>query len=188
MTRCLLVIMVVAVFTGCGHSHELVWPDLNAYGGSEPGEEALYVNLFWRFRPVTASGGSNRPAFSVRLPDGTVLTPDQITIARTGATEVLSDPRDAVDDRRRSAKFNYANGWLTVNFGIDGDAEQVQRVWASGRREAKEDIPGNDLAVGNPNGTKLVVLPATRDELVELFGKPMRERKSLKDLCLPPSC
>ncbi len=201
MSRCLLMILVVAVFTGCGHSHELEWPDLEAKGSSDSGEEALYVNLKWRL--CRSCGSDSRPAFSVRLPDGTVLTPDQITIDRTGAGTLGGDygdwrrvvEYDYATVRLRKVEFTYATGgWLKVEFVMDDDAEHVRQVWAMGSRQPpasrrrKEGFPGSDLAVGNPAGTKLVVLPATRDELVELLGKPRRERKSLKDLCLPPSC
>ncbi len=94
MPRFPIMILVVAVFMGCEHSHEAVWPELRARGSSEPFEEASYSIVLWQSRyggmnyPRVEVRGSTRPGFSVRLPDGTILTPDQVTIERTGAVAV----------------------------------------------------------------------------------------------------
>ncbi len=187
MSRFPIMMLIVAVFMGCGHRHEAVWPEHRARGSSKPFQAASYSIVLWQDRyggmnyPRVEVRGSTRPGFSVRLPDGTVLTPDRITIDRTEATLEDDSGRG-----RRVAVFDYANGRLKVEFGTFDDAKQIAGVLASGWPGQERDIPGSELAVGNPDGTKLVVLPATRDELVEVFGKPGLEMKSAKKWCLGP--
>ena len=113
MSRCLLIILVVAVFTGCGKGHVAEWPGLVARGVSKPGQETLYRVVEWEW-----SGGSDRPGFSIRLPDGTVLTPSQITIERTGASAMG-------ESGTYRAFLRYTDrGSLNVGFGTASSAKQ----------------------------------------------------------------
>jgi hypothetical protein len=141
--------------------------------------------------------------FSVQLPDGTLLSPDQFTIealdARGAEDRYATSPYDGrgAQPRGFAREFKYETGSVSAMFDEDGQLTGIsvylhlcrQGSWREvlfGTRtvscgdtlSTEEDralTPRNAIAVGGPYGMKVVPLPATRAELVEVFGEPTRE-------------
>jgi len=163
MPRCVLFVVMVAALAGCDrYSHTAYWSGVRAVGGSWSGRGASYRGVDWHRRDPTyvdAEILGDAPRFSIRLPDGSVLTPDQFTVELLDAKA-----------RPRPVNFTYPSGKLTVWFDELGqlrsiEADTYDDSYPSGSSEG-------DVAVGNRDGTKLVQLPATRAQLVDIFGEP----------------
>jgi len=199
MTRRLLIVLIVALATGCSRQHRLEWPGLWASGESplfSPGA-ALYTSIGF------FEGDMSAPLFSVRLPDGTLLSPDEFTIealdARGAEDRYATSPHHGrgTPPRGFAREFKYETGSVSAMFDEDGQLTWIsvylhlcrQGSWREvlfGTRtvscgdtlSTEEDralTPRNAIAVGGPYGMKMVPLPATRAELVEVFGEPTRE-------------
>jgi hypothetical protein len=183
MMRSVLIALIVTVVAGCGYDHTLDWRGVRASGWTwSSSKNPSYSRVEWH-RPPMARGlyvGSekffgNAPRFTVRLPDGRLLTPGHLT---AGTLRLLVGTPDS---SRRSPEprptdpslFRYSNATISVAFDRDNKLRRIA-VWKGGN-------PSRDslhVAIGNWNGTKFVELPATRDELVELFGRPTSERST----------
>ena len=160
-------------------SNPLYWPGVRAFKSSSQGT-AVYDVVNWSPLPAAESSEKekilgNAPGFSDRLPDGSVLTPDQFTV------ELLNAGGPFYQGGAMEANFEYPNGSLHAYF----DERSSQLTSISVNEGRTRHGAGSDVAIGNRDGTKLVVLPATRDELVELFGEPTLEDKQTRRMCLP---
>jgi hypothetical protein len=193
----MLIALMVTALAGCGRSHTADWRGVRASGThifkyNRIG--ASYNRVIWRRQADGIMRGSsapadwnlgNAPGFSVRLPDGRVLKPNQLTVGTLrslGGTEGLGKDHPvpgAGGPGARVLYFRYPKGMFRAWF--DPETNQLKFVEIARRRTSRRDslhvaIGNVQIAIGNRNGTKVVELPATRDELVELFGEPTSER------------
>jgi hypothetical protein len=179
MTRRLLIVLITTLAAGCSRQHRLEWPGLWASGESplfSPGA-ALYTR-------VGFSGEDTYAPISFRLPDGTFLS---------------SDPYHGrgTPPRGFARRFKYETGSVSAQFdetgGLIGASASTylrrrSRVPGVRRRsrtgeyydtftthEDRGGTPRDVIAVGDLYGMKMALLPATRAELVEVFGEPTRE-------------
>ena len=124
-------------------------------------------NQLW-FEPV-----KDTIKFSIKMPDGRILTYDQLTYeavkpyVRQSSLETYKT--------HHYGGIEYDNGFATVYFD-KGELTRIDVfVWL--RRPVR---PGQSVpAIGNQDGSKIFPLPVTKDELIELFGKPTREHTYL---------
>lgn len=199
MTRRLLIVLIVALATGCSRQHRLEWPGLWASGESplfSPGA-ALYTRIGF------VEGDMSAPSFSVRLPDGTLLSPDQFTIeeldARGAEDRYATSPYHGrgAQPRGFARQLEHETGSIFAHFDEDGRLTAIsvylhlcrRGSWSEvlfgtstvscgdtlAMQEGRGGTPKNGIAVGDLYGMKMVPLPATRAELVEVFGEPTRE-------------
>ena len=198
MARRLLIVLTATVAAGCSRQHRLEWHGLWASGESpllSPGA-ALYTSLGF-------SAGNAYAPISVRLPDGTVLSSGQFTLEALdalGAEDLYAtDPHHGrkTPPRGFARRFKYETGSVSAHFDESGQLiaasastylRRRSRVPGVRRRsrtgeyydtftthEGRRGAPGDVIAVGDIYGMKMVLLPATRAELVEVFGEPTRE-------------
>lgn len=159
----------------------LYWPGLRAMASfPRAGGDAEYFSVDWSmldkrwpYYDLRTGGG---PGFSIRLPDGTVLTPDKVTV------ETLRTQAPPPENTGSHASFRYSNGQLVAAFDQFNQLTRIEIVEGWNPRKGV----GSDIAIGNREGTKLVALPANRDELVELFGEPTSETSTKRPVCLGP--
>lgn len=198
--RRLTALLFVACVAACGNSHEMYWNGVRADGESWFGGEASYKSVSWsRREPLVTTDMQtgiadtvwlvseaqeilgDRPRFAIRLPGGTVLGPGQFTVEWLDAQAHTPGMIPG-----SSAVFDYPNGDLRASFDEYG---QLRRIVVRSLRRASEDQPrGGGIAVGDRNGTNLVPLPATRDQLVEVFGEPALEKKRPGRTCWGLPC
>ena len=165
-TKGLLVLVTLLVGCGIQRSYTLKWPGVRAgahtYFGGDP-----------RYRRISSGGqpGAVFPAFSVRLPDGRIFKPDELTIAKLeshGAKK--SFYVHPYDDKK----------WDRTNLLIESGAGTLRASFDMQNRLRNFSISAHTgegtVFVGDRSGRRLMPLPASRDELVELFGEPERER------------
>ena len=75
MPRSVLIALMVTVLAGCGYDHTLDWRGVRASGWTwSSSKNPSYSKVEWRRSPSPATFGK-APRFTVRLPDGRVLTP-----------------------------------------------------------------------------------------------------------------
>lgn len=166
---------MVTTLAGCGYEHTADWPGVRASGWTW-GSTTSYRQVAWNANETSGSA----PGFSVRLPDGRVLRPSRLTVRKLVE---LGSPQENLDwDSGSRFFFRYPKGQLTVLFN---EFDQLRLIETMGWTHDKG--AGRDVAIGNRAGTRLVELPATRDELVAIFGKPTSEssRKFKMPKCLP---
>jgi hypothetical protein len=203
-TKHLTLLLLVASLSACGNSHELYWNGVRADGESWFGGEASYKSVSWNRREPTVTRwvpqGStepsgvadtvwleseaqeilgDRPRFAIRLPGGTVLRSSQFTV------EWL-DPQSHTPGMipGSTAVVEYPNGDLHAYFDEYG---RLRRIVVRSLTRASEDQPrGRGIALGDHSGTDQLPLPATRDQLVEVFGEPALEKKLPKRICFGP--
>jgi len=162
----LLLLTMLAVGCGSGRLYSLMWPGAHTNAYTASGEEPSFGSLGYssnRSRDVL-------PAFSVRLPGGPIIKPGDFTIAKlkshgakkSGGRLDGNDPPDAWIYLR----IESSAGTLTVTFDAQGRLQSI-RISASSGEER--------IFVGDRSGRRMIPLPASRDELVELFGEPQSE-------------
>ncbi len=198
MTRRLLIVLTITLVAGCSRQHRLEWPGLWASGESPlfSPEAALYTSTGFFAEDMSA------PQFSIRLPDGTLLSPDQFTLEALDARGAedryaMSPYHGGTQPRGFARQLKYETGSVYAMFDEDGELTAIsvrlhlcrQGSWrevlfgtstvsCGDTLTTEEDralTPRNAIAVGGPYGMKMVPLPATRAELVEVFGEPKRE-------------
>lgn len=198
MPRRLLIVLIVTLAAGCSRQHRMEWPGLWASGESplfSPGA-ALYTSMGF-------SGEDTYAPISFRLPDGTLLSPDQFrleTLDALGAEDSYATDSyhgRGTPPRGFARRFKYETGSVYAHFDENGQLIGVSASTYLRRRsrvpgvrwrsrtgeyydtftthEGRGGTPGDVIAVGDRYGMKMVLLPATRSELVEVFGEPTRE-------------
>jgi hypothetical protein len=172
----LLVMTIIAVMIssvpGCiflVKVHEISWPGVRART-----EAPLYhIGDIKKFESVDFRPGKDTIEFSLKMPDGSVLTYDHLT--PEAITPYVMPDDWSTDGNCRSVEVTYDNGWVTAYFE-DGKLILVT-VFAWPRQPVSlgQSVP----AIGNRDGTKVFPLPITKDELIELFGEPTKARTYL---------
>jgi hypothetical protein len=167
MTRRLLIVLI--------RQHRLEWPGLWASGESplfSPGA-ALYTR-------VGFSGEDTYAPISFRLPDGTFLSSGRGTPPRGFARRFKYETGSV------SAQFDETGGLIGASASTylrrRSRVPGVRRRSRTGEyydtfttHEDRGGTPRDVIAVGDLYGMKMALLPATRAELVEVFGEPTRE-------------
>ncbi len=162
----LLLLTMLAVGCGSGRLYSLMWPGVHATAYTASGEEPSFGSLGYssrRSRDVL-------PAFSVRFPGGRIIMLSDFTIAKleshgakkSGGRLDGNDPPDAWFHRR----IESSAGYLDVMFDAQGRLQNIILRASSGEER---------IFVGDRSGRRMIPLPASRDELVELFGEPQSE-------------
>jgi hypothetical protein len=165
-TRGLLVLVTLLVGCGMQKDYTLGWPGVFARGytlfGGDPKYRIIGGGGHLGVRPP--------PAFSVRLPGGRIIKPDEFTIAKLeshGAKK--SFYVHPYDDKK----------WDRTNLLIESGAGTLRASFDMQNRLRNFSISAHTgegtVFVGDRSGRRLMPLPASRDELVELFGEPERE-------------
>ena len=119
---------------------------------------------------------SDTVEFSVRMPDGHVLTSDQMTPQALAPYATPTDQlvREVHPSWSDHLIVEYENGSIRVRF----DENRLKRVAIFVRQRwgmANESRP----AIGNATGDKIFSMPVTERQLVELFGEPSSARSYL---------
>ena len=171
-TRWLGLLVLVALLVGCidknlyNPNRYLGWPGLGARGGRIHGGNPNYSHLFWTSAYYR---GSEPPPFSVRFPGGRIIKSDDFTIAKLeshGAKKSLFVDTHHKEFNRTELRIKSGTGKLFANFDVQNRLLRITiDVW---------DGEGT-VFVGDRSGRRVIPLPASRDELVELFGEPKRE-------------
>ncbi len=166
-TRGLLVLVTLLVGCGIQRDYTSWWPGVRASGSTYFGADSKYISIGW--------GGIGSPAFSVRLPGGRIIKPDEFTIAKLeslGAKKSLYVHPDLDPDAQkkwiRTTKLRIESGAGTLRASFD---EQNRLLSITINAHTGEGT----VFVGDRSGRRMIPLPATREELVELFGEPERE-------------
>ncbi len=163
-------LLIVASLSGCSDSYVTnygFWPGIAAIG-----HDSLYSSIKW------PRDRGDAPMFSIQLPDGTLLTPDQFTIAVFDSFCALKFPQYG------PSACGFGEGTVRRLWYHDLPANPLRRGRGVGTAYAEVQISFNEynqlqtvsthgtLVVGNRDGTKRVQLPATLAELIEVFGEP----------------
>ncbi len=166
-TRGLLVLVTLLVGCGIQQRHSLEWPGVRAraytYFGGDP--------KYHRIGLVFLDDGP--PVFSVRFPGGRIITPDEFTIAKL-ESHGAKDGKSRTSGGSRSpagARFTYRrieSGAGTLYASFD-EQNRLQNISIIGH------IGEGTVFVGDRSGRRMIALPASRDQLVKLFGEPKRE-------------
>jgi hypothetical protein len=167
MNRLTALLFVTLVLTGCERQHRLTWPGVDIRGTSSDSNRraVTYGRAYWS---LSTYEGTPTPQFSIRTPDGGLLTPDSMTIEimdAHGATEKFYG-------RGTGRNFDYGNGWMTALFDSVGRLESVSVVLS---KTLRYEDPRRTIYIGSREGTLWVSFPAKRDDLIELFGEPKKE-------------
>ena len=162
----LLLLTMLAGGCGSGRLYSLTWSGVHATAWTASGEEPSFGSL--SSRDLT---GDELPTFSVRFPGGRIIMPDEFTVAKLeshGAKEsggyFGDNPPPDLQFHRR---IESSNGYLDAIFDAQGRLQKI-RIEASSSEER--------IFVGDRSGRRMIPLPASRDELVELFGEPEYEK------------
>ena len=139
MTRRLLIVLIATLAVGCSRQHRLEWPGLWASGESplfSPGA-ALYTRIGF-------STGDTYAPISIRLPDGTLLSPGQFTIEALDALGAedwyATDPDHGrgTPPRGFARRFKYETGSVHAHFDENG---QLIGVSASTYLRRRSRVP-----------------------------------------------
>jgi hypothetical protein len=162
-------ILAVVLLSGCSRQHDLYWPGVHVHGESpisKPGDVG-YRKAYWS--RDTFEDPTPTPMFSFRAPNGALLTPDSMTIETMDA----HGAEDKFYGPGIGRHFDFGNGWMTAYFDHDRNLESIAVILSS---IVFAEDPRRTIFIGNRDGTKWVSFPATRGDLIELFGEPNRER------------
>jgi hypothetical protein len=169
-TRGLLVLVTLLVGCGMQKDYTLRWPGVFARGYTYFGGDPKYR--------IIGGGGhlgvGPPPAFSVRLPGGRIIKPDEFTIAKLeshGATELKPRSSGRPLPEKRPTRWRIESGAGTLYASFD-EQNRLQNI------SFNAHTGEGTVFVGDRNGRRLIPLPASRDELVKLFGEPKRESSS----------
>jgi hypothetical protein len=171
-----VVLGLTAALTGCQTQHVIEWPGVQVTAYTFPaGGDPTYSF-------VTPGAPPALPGFSVRFPNGRVIAPHDFTIDGLlfhGAEDY--DPSPSVPPSPAQRAFRYlrlfiGNGQVSATFK---DGELLSVTVVDNRAPGLEDEPPQ---LGDRAGRRFVTLPATRDQLVELFGPPTRESQSTRSI------
>ncbi len=164
-TRGLGLLLLVTHLVGCQRDHTLEWPGVRASGFTLFGGDPSYHRIGWG-----GQLGEVPPAFSVRLPGGQIFKPDELTIAKLESLGAKKSfyvhPYDDKKWDRTKLLIESGAGTLRASFDMQNRVQNISISASTG-----EGI----VFVGDRGGRRLIPLPASRDELVELFGEPERE-------------
>jgi len=165
--RLSVVLVVLLALTGCERQHRLEWSGIDVRGVSpySSKDEVTYGRAFWSLSTYETTP---TPQFSIRTPDGGMLTPDLMTITAMeahGATEKFYG-------RGTGRYFDYGNGWVVAYFDSVGALESISVALS---KTLRHEDPRRTIYIGNREGTRWVSFPAKRDDLIELFGEPRKE-------------
>jgi hypothetical protein len=168
MARGLGLLLLTMLAVGCGSErlYSLRWPGVATHATTTSGEEPSFASL--SSRKLT---GDELPAFSVRFPGGRIITPDEFTVAKLeshGAKESMRFIGDnPPPDRLIGRRITSSAGTLSAVFDAQGRLQSIS-IRAHGGE--------GRIFVGDRSGRRMIPLPASRDELVELFGEPEYEK------------
>ncbi len=168
-TRGLLLLLLVTLLVGCGiqRNYTLEWPGVRASGFTLLVGDPRYRRILWG-----GQSGEVPPAFSVRLPGGQIIKPDEFTIAKLeshGATEwkPRSSGRPLPGTRLTYRRIESGAGTLYASFDEQNRLQNIHFSASTGE---------GTVFVGDRSGRRMIALPASREELVKLFGEPEHER------------
>jgi hypothetical protein len=154
-------------------NYTLTWPGVAARAHTYFGEAPVYHSIGW--------GGSGSPAFSVVLSDGRTMLPGDFSMRRLeslGATERRRDGSTLslpAHNTTRTLKIESGAARLYAIFFVETQRlSSIHLTVSSADRESDGEVE-----VGDRRGRRRVRLPATREELIEVFGEPEREQKSV---------
>lgn len=181
LARGFFLLLLMVLLVGCQQtSHTLEWRGALATAHTLFGADPSFHRVTWygyRAGRCKSAVCSTRPAFSVRFPDGKIIKPGEFTLARLkvhGAEERIRDGGTPVLPARRLTStwmIKSDAGNLTAQFDEKGRLESISISVSSGEGRA---------AVGDRHGRRMVTLPATREELVEVFGEPESESERVQ--------
>ena len=168
-TKGLLVLVTLLVGCGIQRSYTLQWPGVRAGAHTYFGGDPRYRRIAWGGQP-----GDVPPAFSVRLPGGRIFKPDELTIAELESLGAKKSfyvhPYDDKKWDRTKLLIESSAGTLRVNFDMQNRLQSIN---------IHAHTDEGTVFVGDRSGQRMIPLPASRDELVELFGEPERESTTL---------
>lgn len=173
-TRLLITGIIVAMMssvTGCiflVKVHQLSWPGIEARK-----EVPLYHMGEIKFNNITFRPSKDTIKFSLRMPDGHIVTYDQLTPEAIAPYVTPSDW--STNGNCRYVGVTYDNGRVTAYFENGKLTRVTVFVWPRTTVRPGQSVP----AIGNRDGTKFFTLPITKDELIELFGEPTKARTYL---------
>ena len=155
---------------GCGvRQYHMEWETgMSAWGEPESTspDSVLFHTVSWE---NLLSEPTKHFPFSVRMPDGTMLKPEQFTLETldTYGAEKIHYEQGA------GRRIHFPDGWITIY--VDSK-EGLELVSVSFRRPGQGELPGDcAIAVGDASGGNVICLPTKRAKLVGVFGKPKRE-------------
>ncbi len=164
-----LLLVLVALLVGCGiqRDYTLGWPGVHARGLTLFGGPLRYSRIGW----VGQLGVGPPPEFSVRLPGGRIIKPGEFTITKLeshGATELKPSSSGRPLPEKRPTRWRIKSGAGTLYASFD-EQNRLQNISISA------STGEGTVFVGDQSGRRMIPLPASRDELVKLFGEPKRE-------------
>ncbi len=172
-TKGLGLLVLVAHLVGCGiqRDYAILWSGVRAGGITYFGGDPKYNRIAW-----SSPLGDEPPAFSVRLPDGQIIKPDEFTIAKLESFGVT-------EWKPRSSGRPHPAQPLTTYRRIKSGAGALYACFDEQNRLQGISISAytgeGTVFAGDRSGRRMIPLPASRDELVELFGEPKREYSTL---------
>lgn len=168
----LMLVTLLPCLSGCFavRVRHLHWPGVRART-----EVPLHHIGAIEFHIVYLNVDSAAPGFSIRMPDGHVLTSDRMTAEALAPHLTQFDhlAREMHPSWSRYAIVEYENG--SVRFLFEED--RLSRVALFVRRKwfRRTSVPG----LGNATGDKVFPMPVTERELIELFGEPSNAQSYL---------
>ena len=172
-----VVLGLTAALTGCQTQHVIEWPGVQMTGytfaaGGDP-----------TYSFVRPGAPPSLAGFSVRFPNGRVIAPHDFTIDGLlfhGAEDYDPSPSTPSPAQRafRYLRLFIGNGQVSATFK-DGELSSLTVMSNAVDSAGQED---ESPQLGDRAGRRFVTLPATRDQLVELFGPPTRESQSTRSI------
>lgn len=171
----LLVVLVTQLF-GCEQGHVLSWPGVTARTTTLLRADPEYRRIDWVHTPwKSCTTCTLSPRFSVRFPDGLIIRPGQFTMAGLSAAGAEKWVRDGSELETRTPASH-----TRTRLQIETDSVYLRALFDEKKALTSINIrgrtDGRQVEVGDRSGRRFVRLPASRDELIDLFGKPVQER------------
>lgn len=144
------------------------------YGVHATGEDTFwggksYTSLSWE---ADSEYHGHGPLFLIRMPNGSIVAPNQITIEFLDANgaEILRQ----YEPNRARRRLRYRNGFMNVSFYVDKSLDAIY-IRSPNGGIVHDSVP---VSVISLDGSRTLLLPTTRDKLVEVFGEPAHEHIS----------
>lgn len=172
-----VILAMMGSMTGCIFP---VWERIVRWPGARVRREVPLCHIGpIKFRWVELQPGKDTTEFSIQMPDGRILTSDQLTVEAFSQYLTPCAPETqkwypAVSD---CAFLENDNGYVKVRFEGNGKAAYVLlcAYFYSQPPRPGQWVP----AIGNRDGSQVFPLPITEDELIKLFGEPIGAWTSL---------
>jgi hypothetical protein len=171
-----LLLLLLTQLIGCEQGHVLSWPGLSARTTTLFRADPEYRRIGWVHSPYKQCNTcTSHPRFSVRFSDELIIRPSQFTMAgleAVGAEEPVPDenelhPRLPGSPTTKKFQIKTDSGYLMAYFDEKKALTAINIYGREGERRVE---------VGDRSGRRFVTIPASRDELIDVFGAPLHER------------